>query len=74
MWDVLFLMHLRNLGIHHDPKNVFKSTRKVLSGIYFTEPFFPPCFREFQRDRYIYFGLILESVSSMLAMLKLRDV
>ena len=55
-------------------KNVFKSTRKVLSGVFFTGPFFPPCFREFQRDLYKHFDLVLEGVSSMPAMLKLRGV
>ena len=37
----LFLMHLKKLGIHHDPENVFKSTRKVLSGVYFLNISFP---------------------------------
>ena len=55
-------------------KIVFKSTRKVLSGVYFPGPFFPPCFREFQRDWYKYFDLVLEGVSSTPAMLKLRAV
>ena len=59
---------------HHDSKNVFKSTRKVLSGVYFPGPFFPSCFREFQRDWYKHFDLVLDGVSSMPAMLKLRDV
>ena len=74
MWDVLFLMHLRNLRIIMTQKNVFKSTRKVLTGVYFPGPSFAPCFREFLRDWYKYFDLVLEGVSFMLAMLKLGDV
>ena len=55
-------------------KNVFKTTRKVLSGVYFPGPFFPPCFGEFQRDWHKHFDLVLKGVSPMPAMLKLRDV
>ena len=59
--------------------NVFwgqsKSNQEVLNGVFCPGPFFPLCFRKIlQRESYKHFDLVLEGVSSMLTMLKLRDV
>ena len=44
-----------------------KSTWEVLSGVFFPGPFSSLCFREFQKERYKHFDLVVEGVSSVLA-------